>query len=363
MAIREGRWDCQNCGSKAILGRKKVCPNCGMPKPDDTKHYILEDAEEVTDEAQLKQAKAGADWYCEHCGGANPGNSEACVGCGAPRGDSEKAEVKVYKNGEVPRSGNESENPAPPPPPPPPPPNEEEKPKKKGGCFKMGCIGLVVIAVIAILIGIFGGKTGTFTVEGHQWARSVDLEEYRTVRESDWNLPAGAVKISEERKVKEYEKVKTGERAVTKTVSERVQTGTERVKVGQKDLGNGYFEDVYEDRPVYENRSKQVTEMEPVYEDRPVYGTWYTYDIDKWTVIDKKTSSGNDNKPEWPKLNLSDKQREGKKTEKYFIILKDEKGKTHEKEIDFQKWQNLKDGQKVKVKMGITGKIKSIEIE
>ena len=37
MAIREGRWDCQYCGTTGIPGREKVCPNCARSRPEGTK--------------------------------------------------------------------------------------------------------------------------------------------------------------------------------------------------------------------------------------------------------------------------------------------------------------------------------------
>ena len=44
MAIREGRWDCQYCGTKGALGRHKACPVCTAPRERGTKFYLPKDA-------------------------------------------------------------------------------------------------------------------------------------------------------------------------------------------------------------------------------------------------------------------------------------------------------------------------------
>jgi hypothetical protein len=46
------------------------------------------------------------------------------------------------------------------------------------------------------------------------------------------------------------------------------QVGTRRVKAGHRDLGNGFFEDVYSD--------------EPICRERPVYRTRVAYDVQRW---------------------------------------------------------------------------------
>lgn len=105
MAIREGRWDCPSCGSKAVLGRHVDCPGCGKPRPAGTRFYLTADAPVVTDAAQLAEAKAGADWICGHCGASTRATQTDCGGCGAARGTSPTQPVIHYGAGQVPRSG------------------------------------------------------------------------------------------------------------------------------------------------------------------------------------------------------------------------------------------------------------------
>ena len=55
-------------------------------------------------------------------------------------------------------------------------------------------------------------------------------------------------------------------------------------------LGNGYFEDVYEDRPTYENRSREETYQQPVYRDQPVYRQRVRYEIENGTISFSNTN-------------------------------------------------------------------------
>src|SRR5690349_6150305 len=106
MAIREGRWDCPSCGSKAIYGRHVDCPGCGKPRPAGIRFYLTDDAPVITDAARLREARAGADWVCEHCGASTRATETDCTGCGAPRGSSPAQPVIDYPLSQVPRSGD-----------------------------------------------------------------------------------------------------------------------------------------------------------------------------------------------------------------------------------------------------------------
>ena len=100
----------------------------------------------------------------------------------------------------------------------------------------------------------------------------------KLVTEEDWSLPQGSVKLGEFRAVHHYDKVPDGYE--TKTRQVQVKVGEKKVKVGVKDLGNGYFKDIYENRPVYETKTE--TYRETKYRDVPVYMTKYKYKMMKW---------------------------------------------------------------------------------
>ena len=45
--IVEGRWNCQYCQTKEILGRHQSCPNCGRPRDKDFKPYLPKNMSEL----------------------------------------------------------------------------------------------------------------------------------------------------------------------------------------------------------------------------------------------------------------------------------------------------------------------------
>jgi hypothetical protein len=154
------------------------------------------------------------------------------------------------------------------------------------------------------------------------WKRTVDIERFGTVTESDWSVPQGARVISKSREVRSHRKVQAG--TETKTRTEKVQTGTRKVKSGVRDKGNGFFEDVYKDEPIYESRT--VREEVPRYVNEPVYDTKYRYEIEKWTFLRKAASEGAEPAPQWPKFEAdpSQKLREGRRVSAYEVKLREE---------------------------------------
>ncbi|MGI5865033.1 MAG: zinc finger Ran-binding domain-containing protein [Myxococcales bacterium] len=311
MAIREGRWDCPQCGNKGNRGSEIKCSACGKVRAEDVQFYLDdEDAAEVTDEAALARAKAGADWICEYCGATTPADQARCKSCAADRTEKRRA-VKVHLD--------QPEAPAP-------------KKKSKAGLVLAG------FCLLAIACGFFLCRTkeAPMTLAAVSWERTVEVEKHTTVVEEDWRdeLPAGARILSTERKVHHTDKV---------------QVGTKKVKVGTKDLGNGYFEDVYKEEPVYETRQRTVTEDEPVYREDPVYADWCRYEIDKWVRDRVEKASGTDKSPSWPAVSTSDKQRSGKETETYRAVFKDADGDEYEWRPKLDEWQRLEVGRKYNV--------------
>jgi len=184
------------------------------------------------------------------------------------------------------------------------------------------------------------------------------------VGEQAWEgeVPSGARVLGSSREVHHINKIQTGTRTATRTVSEQVQTGTERVKTGTRDLGNGYFEDVYEDRPVYETREHEESYQEPVYRDDPVYRQRYRYEIDKWMPDREAKAEGQDRSAAWPDPNLGAKEREGSRTEVYEVLLQDAKGKAARyKAPNEQVWRSFEEGRTYKAKVYSSGEIASIE--
>ncbi|OQA14821.1 MAG: hypothetical protein BWY64_03102 [bacterium ADurb.Bin363] len=203
---------------------------------------------------------------------------------------------------------------------------------KTSTAAKSGCLGLLLLFLFLVIMGCccpFMGKETSLTSTGFKWERTIEIEEIKTIRDTAWedNVPSDAKIISSKKEVHHHDKVKIGTETKTRIVKEKVKTGTEKIKVGVKDLGNGYFEDIYEERPVYEEVEREETYEEPVYEDKPVYKKKITYTVDRWTVARVVSKTGQDQKPFWPDVKLKSKERKGKRTEKYQVLFTDPKGK------------------------------------
>lgn len=336
MAVYEGVWDCTSCGTKAVRGSLRACSACGAPRADDVKFYLPKDAPVVTDQAQLAAAKAGEDWYCEHCGGGSKATQQECVQCGAPRGSS-KTHSDAKKE-EAARRARAAGNPV--------------VPAGAGSGKPAGKLAFGVCAVLLLLFlsccclaAIFGGpKDVTVQVASKQWDRSQELEVYKTVVEDGWSVPQGGRMQRQEKRQKDTRKVFDHTERRTRTV--QVQTGTRRVKTGVRDLGNGHFEDEYSDEPVYGSKTESYTE--DVYRDEPIYAQYYWWEIEKWVADPNRTAraSGSDDEPRWPELKVSgDKERPGAKRENYRLILSGPENKSYTFALDEGRWRSFTKGQ------------------
>lgn len=288
MGIRMGYWDCRACGTKRIQGPERQCPNCGQPRAADVAFYSDDNAPLVDDSEMLKRAKAGVDWHCPYCGADNPAGSKACVGCGASTEGAKTRQEKLLLD-------------APPPPP----------QKRSSGSKKWIFAGLAVL--ISLIFGVwflvFRTTDASVTVAQKTWRKSISVERLETDRGEAWDedVPAGARRVD----------------AFGKKRTVKVQDGTERVKVGKKDLGNGFFEDVYEERPKYVN--KEVTD------------TWVRYEIDRWkTHRTLKEEARDGQEPPWPRFDPGPREREGSRESQIVLDLKSGDGKTYEYSINAQ---------------------------
>jgi hypothetical protein len=179
-----------------------------------------------------------------------------------------------------------------------------------------------VLAIgLALLAGFcwfsFRKSEDRVSVSGFEWERSIEVEAFRTVRESAWEgeQPAGARVLARSREVHH---------------SERSQIGNKKVKVGRKDLGNGFFEDVYENQPVYR--------------EQPVYRTRLSFEVERWVRDRTARASGADQSPVWPNPGLRSGEREAGRKERYVVLLK---GSSRDYKMDLpqQRWASLRAGQ------------------
>lgn len=338
MAIREGRWDCTSCGSEGFTPAQMSCPSCGAPRADDVKFYLPDDARVVTDAAALARAKAGADWYCSYCGAGSPAAAIGCTTCGASKEDSKHHAVTDHLD-----------QPAAPP--------AAATTQTSGGAtaVKLGAggmaaaLGCATLCCLFMILAVVGGtKDVAAEVTGFSWERSITVQEHKPVTEGGWTTPAGAKVLGQEQKVHHEEDVFS--HYEQRTRKQQVQVGSKTVVVGQRDLGNGYFEDITNEEPVYETRDEEY--QEKVMKKKPVYQTWYRYQVMKWVDVDTRTARGEDQQPTWPEVTLKEKQREGPRKETYAVKLRDPTAnKTYACALPEAQWKAYSAGQKVNAKI------------
>lgn len=344
MAVRVGRWDCTYCGHKSNPGPETKCNSCGAPRPKKVKFYLPDDAEKVTDTERIRQARSGVDWVCSHCSAHNKTWDKQCRSCGNPRseGDGDTAlEQKVYGVDETPSGPGETETA--------PASGEsssgDDSPRP---AYKRPSRVRKVVAAALILAGLAFGLTFfnsdiEVEVTGHQWKRTYEISKYVPVEEEDWQVPADGRETASFRAIHHYDKVSKGFETRTRTV--KVKVGEERYVSGKRDLGNGYFEDVYSTRPVYEERNE--TYQEEVFEDVPVCRTKYRYIIYRWKPDDPMETEGNDQSPYWPDSPLlkdTDHYRITAKIQEYYLVIKDHRDRLHTEKVSFDLWTTTPPG-------------------
>ncbi len=401
-AILEGRWDCDACGKKGIRGGERVCPSCARPRPQNVKFYLPQDAPKVTDAAARHEAKAGPDWYCEHCGAGNSSLRTSCKQCGAARGSSPSHKVTEYSVEQVPHSADETPEPAlaaatfahEPATAAPPPATFADQytgpyaaPAARSTWQKIG-LPLVIMGALAFvcLIGflVLRSPYTAVAVTGFTWERSITIERQQTQTERGWSIPPGGRIITETQAFHHNESIldhyETRQRQACETVREgtepqayqdckQVQTGTERWVCGYKDLGNGTFEEIWCERPIYERQCATATRLvpkyvkkchdepyqAPIYRQEPRYATWYTYEIERWVHSRTAQAKGEDHEAHWPALDLAANEREAGRTEFYTVAFTDKRGRDYPYRCGFAEWSAFRPAQSLKIEVKETG--------
>ena len=372
----EGFWDCPYCGNKRIGGLQTKCPSCGAGRGEDIKFY-MDNPKNYVSEEKAKTISKNPDWLCSYCGVYNSDNNSECKNCGATRTESEKNYFEIQRKKKLKEIEKQQANitkkissy------------NQElgtedisdvlnyepnnthdyilKKDKKPSfdwkNILKWGGIGLGIVSVVVALLLIFMPKTQEGTVDSFAWNRSISVEEYRTVEESDWNLPSGARLQYTQNEIRTYKQVIDHYETKTRTYTEQVLDHYETVVTGYRDNGNGTFEEITSQQPVYRTETRTETYEEPVYRDEPVYDTKYYYEIDKWVHKEYVKTSGKDKKPYWGEYKYGEKEREGNKTEKYEIIVVNKDNEKNTYKVDYDIWNSLNVGETVKLKVFING--------
>lgn len=309
-------------------------------------------------------------WLCSYCDSLNSDDDKSCRSCGALRTDENlnyfENKRKMQEEAEKSIQSEESE--------------EEENCKKERiaksynyrdyfsnnrnsskakkfniEILKYFLIGLLSILAVAGLIYLFIPKDKDITISEMSWERSIDVQRYQTVEESDWSLPAKARLQYSQQEFSHFDKVIDHYETKTREVAKEKIVGYEDYVVGYEDLGNGYFEEIIDSRPVYETYYETETYEEAVYRDEPVYRTKYYYEIDKWLHERTEKSSGTNKEPYWCEVILASDERVSSEREVYYVDGTDEKGKSYHYSMSYDEWLSVEIGQKIKVKVSALG--------
>ena len=336
MAVYLGKWDCNYCAHSGNGCPNVHCTHCGAPRPKDVKFYLPKEARKITAEAELEAARSGPDWSCSNCQSGNKHWDQFCGNCGSPFRTIDLdtiQEEKEYDLSTVPRSSKE--------------PIKPQKTSRRKGLtpIKRGGIFGIILAAIGGFLATFNSPSQV-EITGFEWTRKVVVEQFIEVQEEDWQLPEKATLIKSYEAIHHHDKKFKGYKTKTRTVRE--PAGTEQYVCGKRDLGNGYFEDKYCERTIYETREEEY--QEKVYEKIPVYKTKYEYLIHRWKPDEVLKTSAKDHNPKWGyKKELADPNlyRIKSKSGQYIFIYTDHKQEQHQEEINYQLWKAMRWGDKL----------------
>lgn len=342
-------WSCEYCDTQKLLAlTHKHCPVCGAVQSAERRYYP-EEGDEVS---VAEHVFSGADVACRACDAPNSVQSRFCGSCGS---DLEGAEQVVARAAQAVNEGErfatdsakfahaEHRQRA----------LDQEADRKAamagvhgggGATHNHGSRFVVLISGVVGLVVVLGllcfglnwilKKEVSVEAVGHEWVRSIDIEEYQTVRERAWreNAPVGGRRVSCTEKVQSHKKVRDGE------TCRNVRT----------DQGDGTF--------------KKQKECTPNYKEVPVHGSWCTFELERWIVVDTASSQGGrEDERRWPNVALVRNgvcvgcQREGPRREVLTVQFKDsQKGDSYEAVCSLSQWEGVVVGTRYKA-MGRKG--------
>lgn len=359
-----GYWDCSQCGSKGICGDIRDCPNCGRPRSSDTKFYMGQNVKYVPAE-KAKNISKNPDWLCPYCNSLNSDTDTVCKGCGASKSESEAdyfdlqsnelpadwAERK-QKNTEISDSHDSNSDAL---------KTNVKKWFTKDNVLKIAFSSIVVVLLSVICIFLFNCHEEEMTVTAFSWKRSIEIEELVTVNESGWSLPYNARLISTSTEFKEYTQVLDHYETKNRQVAKQRIVGYETYVSGYRDLGNGMFEEITAQKPIYETYYDTETYQDPVYRQEPVYATKYYYELDKWIYSRSVNTGGTDKDPIWGDYQLCEKERVGTEKEIYMVYLISEDKESYTYNISYSDWDELSAGDTVIAKVNLLGTVMSVK--
>lgn len=294
-------WDCPRCETQRLLGLDhRHCPSCGAAQ-DPKLRYFPSEADKI---AARDHRYTGADKVCPACETPTSALANHCPSCGSPLEGAASAPLRreqgagegaaflpdsarvAKEERRAERVGREGET------------DKAQRPHR----LRVVLIGVVLALVfIGAALSLTWKKAVEVTVLGHEWVRTIAIEEVRLVPDIAWRdqLPFGAREVSCHREQRSTRRLEDG------------QTCTRR----RRDLGDGTF--------------KEVEECRPRYREEPIYDQRCAFVIDRWVQVREVTVEGHalTEAPRWPEIVLRRTgqcigcEREGRRSERYELRL------------------------------------------
>ena len=351
-----GYWDCPVCGNRGITGDVMNCPACGRARGD-VQFYLKNGADtaqrEADDRADLeylseeKAAEIGKnpDWYCSFCNSLNRDHAAFCTNCGASRESSESNYFDQLKKRKEAQQAEQAAQ-----------QGAQRTAPQRASKRPLLILAVILIAVVGLFMYMNGNKTqGDLLVTDISWARSIPVEQNQMFSESGWSLPEGAELTSQRREIHHYDQVLDHYEDVEVERSRQVVDHYETYYT-YTDNGNGTFEEVPHERPVYTTEYYTETVSQPVYVSVPRYQTKYYYNIWRWVQTRVAQSSGSDHEAAWPELNLAEDEREGSpRAEVYAFTVQNEKEALTTYTLAESDWRNINVGDRLNITAKRTG--------
>ena len=218
--------------------------------------------------------------------------------------------------------------------------------------FRIKVVGIIAASIL-ILTGLWYiviyRAVVTLTIETTQWELKIAREQYMTVAESDWYVPAGGRIDHTNLEIRTWERYKSGSHYETR------RGGTYECGTSKKPKTCRYPD-------------KQV-EVDD-YSTRPVWDTKYYYYIDRWMPIQPLMTSGNDKETvAWPNTdeyeqnppNVIGKVRLGMRTTHYWITGTASNGKHYSLDMGDTQWRKYWRGSKAKLTLGFFGNVIGVD--
>lgn len=324
-------WDCQFCGTDKNLGlTHRFCPNCGAPQNPDARYYPSDEEKVAVHDHQY----VGVDVTCPSCGELNGAAVEFCGQCGAPQTEAATAKlldpeyrasherfessgsrdvVKEQFDAEMERVGVKQ---------------PEKKKRDEGGVNKI-LIGVIAAVIGVIAFGIFAAnwtRAATVVVTGHEWERSITIQEYENFTESSWrDSPPSGDNVS----------INFGSCREEQRSTKRVPDG-QTCETVRRDNGDG----------TYREEEKCTTK----YREEPVYDDMCTWSGQRWETDRTESLDGDlSTTPAYPNvtLNCENQRRVGcerisDRDERYTVFYRDnEESNDYRCNYDQSTWQSI----------------------